>query len=654
MKIKRWDINEINDGTNYVAYFLEGQTISELTEIEPVMIERTGYWPMLGQIRRPARKLTFEIGIVGSNPTTLRAQLLKWFRPIPLLTDFTGAVYKEFVIEDDDGSNDRYVEAVCRSIRAIPGTAELFYTVRLEVHRDPVWRKTSSTNLSLWTLTSGTDSEIFTINGDDIAHPVISITPRAALSGSYAHKRFIPLRWREADYGAQTYPIDICNGAFDTAAEIGAAQMQADGDDLRVFINGIERDRWLNGINTAATKVWVNFDFLPDVAMTLAEDLSGAGAIDSIRVNENISGVFTPGIVQIGSEFFQFTDKINTTNDHILTGVTRAAHGSTAAAHTTGDSVFWIQNEIYIMYGNSSVTAPVTDDRWKPILNLATSTNTSWVYADFGQTQTTGLRSASWIKGSAFGQPGFYTANHATQATTWSEIGINVTNQVTAQTGLWQLYNPCGITAANFTNGEHYATLSIASTHVVERIMGFSAGVGWQTEYTIPPPSTTGGWESWSRNQTMSVTRLAVALWLQMFRLSPLDERQIEVADVTVTLDSGKTPTTSIGAEQGAYLLDILITNINFQVDANEFSTNPGIRVKFPMELDFALIIDTYNKTVTYEKDFSSQVQAVELYPSVRRDWFPLEGGTTNTLEFMGTGTTDLDIGITYVERYLT
>lgn len=54
-----------------------------------------------------------------------------------------------------------------------------------------------------------------------------------------------------------SYPVEI-SGGLDTAALVAAGKMQADGSDLVVRVEGKEVSRWLAGMNTPSTKVWIN------------------------------------------------------------------------------------------------------------------------------------------------------------------------------------------------------------------------------------------------------------------------------------------------------------------------------------------------------------------------------------------------------------
>ena len=86
--------------------------------------------------------------------------------------------------------------------------------------------------------------------------------------------------------------------------------MQADGDDLRVWVNGIEVDRWLQDIDTATTQVWVNLDWQPLEEGSLATAVAATGAITTLDLNEDISGFPSNGVLIVGSEAFVYTGKL--------------------------------------------------------------------------------------------------------------------------------------------------------------------------------------------------------------------------------------------------------------------------------------------------------------------------------------------------------
>jgi hypothetical protein len=70
------------------------------------MATRTGRWPVISGVERQQRVLFFWIEIVGADKRALRDQLMRWFDPEDETT-------KNFVVKDEDGTNLRYVTAIC-------------------------------------------------------------------------------------------------------------------------------------------------------------------------------------------------------------------------------------------------------------------------------------------------------------------------------------------------------------------------------------------------------------------------------------------------------------------------------------------------------------------------------------------------------------
>jgi hypothetical protein len=78
-------------------------------------------------------------------------------------------------------------------------------------------------------------------------------------SGIDSFQIFAAVGWR-ATQGASLYPTDITNDGLDT--RIASTDFaSATGDDIRVYVDGVGVDYWLDGINTATTKIWVNIDW---------------------------------------------------------------------------------------------------------------------------------------------------------------------------------------------------------------------------------------------------------------------------------------------------------------------------------------------------------------------------------------------------------
>ena len=517
--------------------------------------------------------------------------------------------------------NPRYVNVICEGAKAKrSGSALNNWLISLMRISGDVRLRQRAGDYAIHVMRGNTYDFVINNPGDDDARPILSITPRTTKTDLYAYKVWIPVKWRVSTSYTK-YPVDICNDSFDTNALI-PAKMQADGDDLRVMVDGLEVDRWLDGINTATTKVWVNLDFEPNVEMTLKTAIAGAGDVDTIEVNEDITDVPYKGILYIGTEAFTYTSKNKA--DRRFLGVTREAKGTSAAVHAVDDDVFWIQHDIIIAYGNSTVSAPSVDSDYKPAFELDHSTNTSWVYEEFGEND--GQRTGQWIRQSASSY--YYGGNHGASANPWIELGLQNTLSWFIRE---YLFNPCEITNANFTNGETYNLTTSKSWD--GRIESSEDLATWINEYTIPDPIADDTWAAWNRNEALTSGALYVSLTLYG------RTGKLEAADCTVTLDNTKTPVIAIGSEQGNYELNLTIENE---------TTEDEIVLAYNMELDSPLIVNTDEKTIIYETE--NQNQALTQSGGVRRDWLPLNPGD-NTIALSDTDTAELDVEITFDRR---
>ncbi len=192
----------------------------------------------------------------------------------------------------------------------------------------------------------------------------------------------------------------------------------------------------------------------------------------------------------------------------------------------------------------------------------------------------------------------------------------------------------------NFTNGQMYqgGSLTTWSTGIRSSLDGSS----YVTRYSIPKPTAANTWQSWSQNVTglPSGTRY-VGLWHEG-SATVNRTRKIEGADATVSLDSSKTPTSSIGSEASSYQLRARLANL---------TTGEAVDIDFDMELGSSLEIDTDSLRVTYLEDGSRQYQAVT--PDAPRDAMLRLAPGANTLEWTDAGTTDVTVGVVWRKRWI-
>ncbi|RKY09636.1 MAG: hypothetical protein DRP56_02350, partial [Planctomycetota bacterium] len=359
---------------------------------------------------------------------------------------------------------------------------------------------------------------------------VADFEPGGDVDITAAYTYFCPVTWRSPN-PATTYPVDIVNDALDTAALVTGGKMRADGNDLRVLVDGVETDRWLQDMDDATTQVWVNLDFAAAQAFTLDGAIAGSGAVTSVTVNEAINLMPASGptcILRIEDELYTYTGKDD--GSKTFSGVTRAAYGSSMAAHIDGSDADWIQHKIMLWYGDPDASAPSTDDDYKPAFELD-STNAVHTYEQFGEDD--GLRAMQWETEIIFGSPIFYTANRVAYSDPWEVAGIS-TGQYDA--GRFYLYNPCYITSVDFTDGEKRTNNIFAWGNTTE-IVSSQDGIAWIPEYVIVA-SALNTWEAWSRNETMDLGRIYAGI--------EASGGELEYADAAVTLNSTYTPVADI------------------------------------------------------------------------------------------------------------
>lgn len=366
----------------------------------------------------------------------------------------------------------------------------------------------------------GANTDLDWIEGEDMEDPM----------GDFDHARFCGVYWR-AVWAQSNYPVDVVNNTLDTATPIGLGQMQADGDDLRLFNGETEIDRWLDDINDATTKVWTYLDFEGWVPLTLSANVDPGDT--TFTTNQTPSAMPSSGIVQINAEFIKYSSKDDGTKT--FTVETRGYGNTVPASHIATDPVEWIQHDLWLKWGDDTLSAPVVDDDYEPAFELDLSTNISWVYEEFGEDDL--FRTGQW-KFVVVGTGSQYGGNRGAAANPWIEAGLSA-----ASWGYVRFYlnNMCEITNVNFTNGEKWES----GAPWVGRIESSVSGLSWNTEYNIPDPSVDSTWEAWSRNEALLAGRTYAALYLQHGTSGKL-----EAADCTVTLNSTLTPVVTLGVEK--------------------------------------------------------------------------------------------------------
>ena len=440
--------------------------------------------------------------------------------------------------------------------------------------------------------------------------------------------------------------------------QINQSKIQADGDDIRVVVDGVEVNRWLYVMNTANTKVWSNIDFQPGKTMELKTAIADSGAITTIDLivntvnNRALRKMPIAGNVQIDDEVFTYTDVYLA--KYQLAGITRSSKGTSAAAHDIGDSVYWIEHEIYIYYGNTTLEDPADDDPdyddTKPIISLA-STNTSWVYADFMDDAQ--LRTGIWIPSIARtsnridedNKSDYYTADADTESEPAENMGMSIKafqsgTRWRAESAIirWELFHPAGVTHVTASGEKYRFTSRWPLARLRKSLVGSTI---WPVVWTdVTPPAL----KTWAALVAHSAVALGATYYYLRFEFSGTvgatadSVNYYEIDAVTLALASANVPQGAFNAEEANYQIQATITNV---------TSGEWMKIVTGMKLNTALTVDCLNKTI-YLVD-NSLVSDVS-FSSVRKDWLAVAPGV-NQLKFDDAGTAGVTFAIYWRDR---
>jgi hypothetical protein len=283
----------------------------------------------------------------------------------------------------NDGGTQKYVSAVSTGIQPY-GLGQAMFGATL-VAADPRWRAVLPTS-SAGTLTATGQSFIFTNPGqspiDDAVINIRSVAQKAAASAWLYGAEVILVN--RAERPLINYAIEVTGGGWDHATEVGASRSQADGDDVRVLTDAVEVPRWFgenaaNDPNSAATKVWANFDFGPRRTAILLNAITVASPSldeDLVVSPGGTLGFPRSGALLIDNEviLYQGRTESNADGNAAFTGVTRGARGTTVATHSASTTIYWVEHRVQLIWGNTGVAAPASRPDLKPLLDLTSST----------------------------------------------------------------------------------------------------------------------------------------------------------------------------------------------------------------------------------------------------------------------------------------
>ncbi|KKN55921.1 hypothetical protein LCGC14_0577640 [marine sediment metagenome] len=165
-------------------------------------------------------------------------------------------------------------------------------------------------------------------------------------------------------------------------AEIKFSEGLANGDDIRVWLNQVEVDRWIDGANTGSLKVWINATMPARTVLTPDRNKVPIGFPPdggTIKFREGVSSLSDSGFIIIGSEIITYKGRSSDLTS--ITEVERGAWGTTEANHS-GVSAYRGDYLVVVSCGFAKAGDPPSPDSKRPCIQLKASLNNRWFWGD--------------------------------------------------------------------------------------------------------------------------------------------------------------------------------------------------------------------------------------------------------------------------------
>lgn len=554
------------------------------------------------------------------------------------------------IVTMEDGHNHQ-MECVVVSIVQDKDFPQ-FFTATLQSSASTWKRVTAETDT--WTPDTSGDTKAVTVAGSTDTRLIMEITPTTAPASGYAYQRLYQLINKAGyNYGRRPWCITL-----DTAALVTAGKMQADCDDLRVVLNGIEVPRWIADANTDHTHIWFNVNLAAGWDLTLDTAFDNDDVISEMKFKRTannlkaLKALPAEGILVHGTEWIRYSGK--DLASYRLGGVQRGAYGTTQQAHVSGDTFQWLENTVVLMYGNSSVAAPSTNDAAyddeKPIFALSTSDNSSW-----GYTTTSGFydiakpnRPGSW-KPAIFRtgtESGIYlydeddgTGDPAIGMKVGSWLKLNRWQNESSNIS-WNIFSGGGFSEVSMTGQKYRSTARWPSIAALQQSLDGKTWVSVWNEATPVNEDTWSAITQASKATTSSPKWLRFAMYGSIAALADA-MCYFEVDTATIVFTAANLPSGSLLSEVANFAMSIILSNV---------TTGHAVTISCPMLVNKKLLLDSENFVITY--DGVNAHSAIALDDESRDVWIGLDPGS-NTLKVESESMGTLSIALSWHPRVL-
>lgn len=577
----------INDFSTYRAKLLNA---GDMTEGENVFVDIPGADSVSAEtfVSRP-RALMVSIFVAQANRDANVEQLRRWLK--------RGRA-GELVITD---SNDGLDYALQCSVRILTPTRPFdgYYTLILETG-ESAYKAVIEDTAATWAVSGSGGTQVVAVGGSGETALSLRITTVAAPAGSYLYQNTYQM----------TNPTNVALGwrwwclTVNTAALVTAGKMQADCDDLRIYINGRETPRWIDGPNTTTTKIWFVILLRAGASMTLKTAITSgfdgkiAFVVDA-DTKAQMAKMPKQGLIYHGSEWIAYKnlDPAGCTVDVRQ----RAAQDTTASAHSANDVFLYVQNVVQMVYGRATATNPATGNanynKLKPPFKLSSSTNNAWAFDATSLFFIAGSLATwkAWLKrdgtvsetydikeNASSGDPALGLLGGAyLSGTAWNPDNVDMR---------WAFSSLGGMQEVSMTGRKYRSKASWPAVAALERSVD---GKKWYVVWSEGTPGSALSWTAWTHN-SVSIPNTTRYLRLRLSgRVEGAGARAyLECLTATLTFTSGNLPTGSFLGEQSNHDLDIEVENE---------TTGDTIGILLPMRVGKVFSLDGEAFECTYD-----------------------------------------------------